>query len=295
MKNYKAANGKGLYSILAITVLYDIVFILIYYFIDSYELSNLLKITLIVFNIYEIYYILIYNTVNYSIDKDALYINSLFGLKRMKIPFNSINAYQKSSGNIKGVKLLGHGKNSFAIGKSFINKIGTTYMFVTFNSNIMYLNTDDINYGISPENFDDFEENIKQIGIKNISWNTSIKKNAPLIRNGKFICFFLVSAVLSIILALNPIIMYFQDKIPSRMPLTFNANFIPQKFGTGKQFAFKQMTYGLLSMAILFCMYYAGFLYGKYDKKSSYKFILVSLILSALLLVMQIRIILSFG
>ncbi|WP_446898764.1 PH domain-containing protein [Clostridium sp. LBM24168] len=294
MKNYGSVKGIGVYSILGVTVLYDIIFILIYYFVDSYELSNLLKLTLIVFNIYEAYYILICKTLNYSIDESAIYINSIFGLKKERIPFSLINAYQKSRGHIKGVKLLGHGKNNFAIGKSFIDKIGTTYMFVTSTKNIIYLNTDNVNYGISPDNFEDFEKQIALNGVKESVWKGNTIKTTGFNRNKKFLLLFSIAAILVIVLTLNPIAMYFLNKIPARMPLTFNTNFTPEKFGTGRQFAFKQMSYGLLNMAILFCMYYAGFLYEKYDKKSSYRFIFISMVIAGVFLIMQLRIIATF-
>lgn len=294
MKSYKSITGTGVYSILGIAILYDAIFIAIYHFIDSYELSNLLRLTLIVFNIYEFYYIIICKTLNYSMDENNLYINTALGLKREKIPFASIKAYQKSTGRIKGVKLSGHGRNSFDIGKSFVDKIGTTYMFVTSTKNVIYLNTDNINYGISPQEFNEFEDELKNKGIKNSDWDSVINKSRSFRNDKKFFMLFIVTAILALIITLNPIIMYLFDKIPARMPLSFNTDFTPYKFGTGKQFAFKQMTYGLLNMAILFCMYYAGALFGKYDKKSSYKFICISLLLTLLFLINQVRIIIVF-
>ena len=73
------------------------------------------------------------------------------------------------------------------------------------------------------------------------------------------------------------------------MPLSFNSNFEPARYGTGKQFAFKQMIYGVLNMAILFCMYYASYFYAKYDRKSANKFIYVSFIVSIVFFLFQLR------
>lgn len=294
MKNYKSLKGIGMYSILGITILYDVIFILIYKFIDSYELSNLMKLALTVYNIYQIYYMLICRTLNYSMDEDNIYINTALGLKKEKIAFESIKAYQKSKGPIKGVKLSGHGKNSFNIGKSFVDKIGTTYMFVTSTKNVIYLNTPNMNYAVSPEKFDEFESGLKNRGIENSSWSADSNKNINFHKDKRFFMLFIITAILALIITLNPIIMYLTDKIPARMPLNFNTDFTPCKFGTGKQFAFKQMAYGLLNMAVLFCMYYAGALFGKYDKKSSYKFIYIALLITLLFLISQFRIIILF-
>lgn len=86
------------------------------------------------------------------------------------------------------------------------------------------------------------------------------------IRTKKFLIPFLISSIIIIIMTLNPLILYLCNKLPLSIPLKFNAGFKPILFGSGKQFAFKQMVYGVLNMALLFCMYYAAYFYAKYDK-----------------------------
>jgi hypothetical protein len=83
--------------------------------------------------------------------------------------------------------------------------------------------------------------------------------------------------------------MYVKGVIPNEMPLSFNASFEPAKIGTARQFAFKQMTFGVLNMAVLFCMYYAAHFHAKYDKKSANRYIYISLIISAVFFLMQLR------
>jgi hypothetical protein len=82
--------------------------------------------------------------------------------------------------------------------------------------------------------------------------------------------------------------------IPNNMPLNFDAKFNPIKMGTSKQFAFTQMIYGVLNMALLFCMYYASYFCAKYDRKSAYKFIYLSLIVAMIFLIMQFKILINF-
>ncbi|MBP2033054.1 hypothetical protein J2Z42_001733 [Clostridium algifaecis] len=294
MKEYKPAKGIGMNYILAITILYDAALLILSHFVNFYEVSNLINLVLIVFNIYQFYYIIIYGTLKYYIDEENIYIYTALRLKRLKIPIDSIISYQKSNGYIKGVKLSGYGKNNFAIGRAFIDKVGITYMFTTSTKNVIYLRINKIIYGISPEKFHEFEKQLLNNKIMNVSWEDSVDKNKNAYRNKKFSILFLISALMAIIITLNPIILYLSNKIPYKMPINFNINFTPEKFGTGKQFAFKQMAYGLLDMALLFCTYYADFLFAKYNKKYSYKFIYVSLILSTILLIMQLRIVTVF-
>lgn len=294
METYKSAKGSGVYSILGITAAYDILLVILLYLVSYYEISMLLKITIIVFNIYQLYYMLISCSLIYSVDNENLYINSALGLKKVKIPLITIQGYQKSQGYIKGVKLSGHGNNNFAIGRSIIDKIGSTYMFVTSMKNIIYLKTEDINYGLSPEDFCEFEKELNEKNINTLNWNYKINKNVNLYKDKKFFIPFAIVAVIITIITVTPIALYVYNKLPAMMPLNFNAQFIAVKFGTAKQFAFKHMFYGILNMAILVCMYYAAYFCAKYDRKSAYKFMYVPLILAAMFLFMQIRILITF-
>jgi len=84
----------------------------------------------------------------------------------------------------------------------------------------------------------------------------------------------MVVSIIILTLTLNPFILYLKHGIPDIMTLSFDANFSPIKMGTSKQFAFTQMVYGVLNMALLFCMYYASYFCAKYDRKSAYKYII---------------------
>ncbi|WPC42532.1 PH domain-containing protein [Clostridium sp. JS66] len=294
MQVYKSVKGSGVYYILGMSILGDLLLGVLLFLIDSYEVLSILKVATIVFNIYQLYYILICSSLKYFVDDDGIQILSVLKLKNIKIPFTSIQGYQKAQGHIRGMKLSGCGKNHFAIGRAIVEKIGSTYMFITSTKNIIYLKTDDINYGLSPENFHEFEKNLNDKNVNCISWEYKVNKNVNLYKDKKFFIPFSIVTVAVLILTLNPIILYFCNKLPAMMPLNFSSHFVVIKFGTSKQFAFKQMVYGLLNMAVLFCMYNAGYLCARYDKKSAYKFIYVPLILTFVFLIMQIRILLTF-
>lgn len=295
METYKSMKGTGICYIAGISVLYNAILIVLLFLVNSYEISSLLKIAIVVFNIYQLYYTIICISLRYSIDKDNLYITSSLGIKNIIIPISSIQGYKKAKGHIRGVKLSGYGKNHFAIGRAIIDKIGSTYMFVTSTNNIIYLKTEDMSYGLSPRYFDKFEKKLNNNNINEISWEYKVNRNINLYKDKKFFIPFIIVAVVSLAITLNPILLYLYNMLPTIMPLNFDAQFLPINLGTGKQFAFKQMAYGLLNMAILFCMYHAAYFCAKYDRKSSYKFIYISLIISITFFIMQIRILLTFS
>lgn len=289
---YKPSRGTGLYYILGVTVIYGALIVLGIILVDSYILSSLLKIFLMIYGAYQLYYIVLWFSLKYAIDGENVYI--LKPLKKIKIPLKEIQGYKKYSGSINGVKLSGLASNTFAIGKSVIKNIGTTSLYVTSNKDIFYIKTKDNNYAMSPEEHDKFEKflNKQNINASELNYNSSY--NASLHKDKFFMIPFILDSIIISIFTLNPFVLYLMDKLPTSMPLNFDSSFIAVEYGTGKQFAFNQMIYGVLNMVILFCMYYASYFYAKYDKKYSKKFIYVSLIISLTFLLIQFRILHTF-
>jgi hypothetical protein len=292
MEIYKPSKGMGIYYMLGILLAYDLLFVIALLKVNSYVLISLIKIALVTFTIYQIYYILLYSTLKYATDESNIYI--LTFIKKIIIPFEEINSFKIENGNINGVKLSGFGTSNFALGKSVIKKIGTTNMFVTTNKNILYIKVNNRNYALTPKEFAKFKNHLVYNNINENEWEQLQDKQASLHKDKSFMIPFFAASLIITALTLNPFILYLSNKLPSNMPLNFNSAFFPVDLGTGKQFAFNQMIYGVLNMAILFCMYYASHFYAKYDKKSAKKFIYISLLIAVAFLLIQIRILHTF-
>lgn len=295
MKNYKSVKSPGILFMLGTAIVYNLLFIILLFIVNSYEVSVLLKLIIAAFNLYQLYYIVIYTSLVYSIDNSNIYIKSALRLKKLIIPLKDVKGYKEQLGHINGSKISGYGKNYFAIGRALVKKIGFTYMFVTSTRNIIYIKTNDTIYGLSPENFYDFKSKLNEKNIYETDWEYNINSNINIYKDKKIFIPFLIIAVVIVVITFMPIIMYLNGSLKNIMPLCFNSKFVAVKFGTGKQFAFKQMFYGLLNMAVLFCMYHAAYLYARYDKKSVYKYIYIPFVLAITFLVIQIRILLIFG
>lgn len=294
MEIYKPIRGiASIYTILLV-LLFNAFTIILLKLVDSYVVYNLLKIGLVLIDIYYMYYFFMDLTVKYHVEEDNITINYFCGLKSVKIPYADIKGYEISEKNIHSIKLSGIGNDKFAYGRNIIDKIGTTYMYVSSNKAVLFLKTDKISYGISPENLDKIVEILKEKNIENSIEEYIPGKNIELYKDRSFFVTLVIVSILIIILTLNPFILYLRNAFPQQMPLTFNAAFIPTDFGTGKEFAFKQMTYGVFNMVILFCMYYAANFSAKYDKKSAYKYLYVSLFVVLIFLFLQFRILFKF-
>ena len=279
---------------LLMTILYNILILILLKFTNSYIVASLLKLILVSCNIYQVYYMLLYMSLKCSVDDENLKIYAIGSLKKVIVPLNEIEGYTISTGTIKGVKLYGIASNSFAMGRFVIDKIGTSRMFVTDNENIFYLKTKYMNYAVSPVDFKKFEETLINHDIHQVEWKYKMNSSYNLHKDKHFIFPLMAVSIIILILTLNPLILYLKDNIPNTMPLNFDAKFNPIKIGTGKQFAFTQMIYGVLNMALLFCMYYASYFCAKYDRKSAYKYIYLALIVAMIFLIMQFKILINF-
>jgi hypothetical protein len=283
MDSYISKHGRGLGFILLMTALYNILILILLQINNSYIVASLLEIILWACNIYGVYYMLLYSTIKCTIDDQNLTIYAIRIFKRITVPLNEIEGYATSTGEIKGVKLYGMASNSFAMGRFVIDKIGISRMFVTDNERIFYIKTKHMNYAVSPIDYKKFEENLINHNIHVVDWDSKVNNSYNL------------HSIIILILTLNPFILYLKDSIPNVMPLSFDAKFHPVKMGSGQQFAFTQMIYGVLNMVLLFCMYYASYFCAKYDRKSAYKYIYLSLIVAMIFLIMQFKILINFS
>lgn len=291
-KPMKRINGS--IFIILLTLIADVLVIITSVFANDYVLNLFLRMFLVIFNIYQLYYILQFATLNYEIGEEMLKITSMFGLKQIKILLCDLDRYTKKSGDINAIKLSGYGVKRFAVGRCVFSNIGVVNMNVTWNENIFYIKTGNEVYGISPKDYSEFENELKKFGIKNDEIVVENKKVQKLYKDNYFrIPFFLVS-IFIIIFLVRPIYLYYGGFIPKSMPLSFNVKFQPTVMGTSRDFVFKQIEYGLLNMALFFCMYYAAHLNAKYYKKSAYKYIYFSLAIIIIFLIIQQKILMKF-
>ncbi|MCD2348887.1 PH domain-containing protein [Clostridium guangxiense] len=282
-------------DVILVSLLVNIIILVIGNFINTYAIIVFFKVFLIIFNLYQIYYLLKCITLKYYYDDYNFYIIAFRGLKKVIIPFNEMDMYQKSEGMINGVKLSGYGKNKFAFGIFFVENIGTTNMYCTSTENVIYIKVKDMIYAISPESVQEIEDKLKDLSIPFEHWPYKKNKRINLGKDKYFMIPFIIVTIIILAMTIVPFIFYWKDMLPAKMPLSFDANFNPIVYGTAKGFAFKQMMYGAYNMIILFCMYYVSYFYSKYSKKLAYKYMYVSLIISFVFFIMQIRILQLFS
>lgn len=295
MEVYKPEKGIGAVYILISILIGDGFSIFLMQFLDSYIILNLIWVFILCFTLYCLYYLLIDLTLEYRVYDSTIEISTIMPFRKVKIPMKDILGYGKQNGSIEGTKLSGIGTSKFAFGKGLIEHIGITYMYTPSCKKVIYIKTKGNSYGVSPKNISNFENMLIKNGIELKTFEVVKNKNVHLYKERKFIIPFIIAAISIIFMTINPFIFYLMNKLPPMMPVNFNANFEAIAFTTGKIFAFRQMTYGVFNMIVLFCMYYASRFCAKYDKESAYKYIYISLILALVFLFMQLKILVVFA
>lgn len=294
MKIFKTKNGIGLWE----GILYLFIVIGLVSFlngiIDGYLERQVIILAMIVYIVICLYYIFLNLTLIYIISDTNVEIKAFFGLKKITIPFNEIEGFVLQSKEIKGFKLSGFGKNRYCFGRSVIDKVGLTRMFVTNSSKVIYLHTDNVSYGLSPIEFNDFKNEIISKNIEEKEFKAKINKGNNIFRDKSVYIPFISVSIIIMVIIIIPFLLYMMRILPQKMPLAFDAHFIPTIFGSGKEFAFKQMIYGVLNMILLVCMYYAAHFCAKYDRRLAHRYIYISVITAVLFLIIQIQILIAY-
>lgn len=291
---YRFEKGWGFLYVLLATILFDIVTVSIIYLNSNYLLIFLLQSILVIFNIHQIYYLLLPVTLNLKIGENVVIINMFFGLRKIIIPFKSIIEVENNKLSNKGIKLSGFSSKSFSFGRVFFENIGTIRMFVTNNKNTIVIKTIKDNIAISPIEAD----RISEIISKRIKNNILKEKNeikTKLYKDKYFIIPFMITTILIITFMLRPSLMYISGDLSNlKLPIAFNSEFIPVKYGTAKDFLSNQLILGALNMLIMVCMYFTEHIYSKYDRKASYKYMYIALFVITVFFILQARIIHSY-
>lgn len=288
MREFRSNRSLEIIPTILTLILINLLGFFIKSLMDSYLMLSLIKVVLILCNIFYIYHIGVWFSVKYIIEESKVQITAWGGLKKVTLKVEDIKGFVVEHGKIKGIGLSGVSSNKFAIGRIAVKKLGTTRMFVTSNDCIVYLDTDNINYAVSPKDCDGFQRALNEAGIKNISWVKEYNKVHKLYKEKKFIIPLVITSIIVFIITFLPITLYVMNKLPNVMPLAINSAMTIAKIGTDKQFAFAQMLYGVLNMAVLFCMYYASHFCAKYDEKTAYRYLYVALIVASVFLYLQI-------
>lgn len=295
MKIFKNSKGIGINHLIFTTVSFDFIILFLVYYLNNYLLLYLLSAIFVIFTIHQLYYLLLASTVKSYILEQNFIISSCFELKKKIIKLDQITEIKKCSDKINGTMLGGFGKKSFAFGKCYLTNVGTVRMFISNNNNTIIISTNSEKFAISPKENHEFYKLLSEKIKNNNNITTKVEMMNSIHKDKYFLVPFFISSALIIIYIVRPSILYITGELYGvNLPIAFNDEFIPVKWGTAKEFISHQLMYGGANMALLFCLYLTTQIYSKYDRKASYKYIYISLIIALIFFLIQNKILNSF-
>lgn len=294
MKSFSVKKGYAGRELIAYLLLCDAIMFILFNIIEGYIETRFIGLVMFFFTIWCLYYIVLNYTIEYHVTEDEFIINLFWGLKKIKLNFSEINGLLLKEGYIDGFKMYGIGKNKYAFGKMVVKGVGSTRAFVTHPKKIIYLHTEGDSYAISPNDIDAVLEVLfnKNIPIK--EFETKINIQRDLFKNKKFVSLVIITFIIISCIIIVPFILYIFNQLPGKMPLIFDATFKAVMFGTGKEFAIKQMILGIGLIIIFICIYYTSYFIAKYDVKIAIRYIYIPFIISLLMLFIQIQILINY-
>lgn len=294
MRVYKSKRGIASLELLFCLIFGDAALIFLGLLVPGYLEKKLIGIAMISFSIWCLYYIFLDITIKYIFYDDKILIKALFGFKKIEINFDEINGLLVKEKSIRGFKLSGIGRKKFAFGRMVVDGIGTTRVFITSSDKVIYIHTENLSYGISPKDIENVLTILFDKKVPIQEFETKTNENRELFKNKDFLIPFIVSTIMIIIMVVTPLALYTLNAFPDKMPLNFDTSFVVVLWGTGKEFAFKQMAYGVCNMTILICMYYTAYFTAKYDRKIAGRYMYIPLVISLVFVLIQVQILINY-
>ncbi|MFB0917933.1 MAG: PH domain-containing protein [Clostridiaceae bacterium] len=146
-------------------IITNLIIILLFDFFTSARTRAGIAFFFFMANIIGIYYLVIVGTLRYEINDENLIISSALKLQNKKIPLKIIKSYLKSITLLNTTGNFGISSKRFCIGKGHDNCGEIADLFITSSKKAIFLNTEAGNFGISPENIEEFITRLKANGV----------------------------------------------------------------------------------------------------------------------------------
>ncbi|MGL4740083.1 MAG: PH domain-containing protein [Sarcina sp.] len=294
MKSFSVKKGYAGRELIAYLLLCDAIMFILFNIIEGYIETRFIGLVIFFFTIWCIYYIVLNYTITYQITDDEFIINLFWGIKKIRLNFTDINGFLLKEEYIDGFKMYGIGKNKYAFGKMVVKGVGSTRAFVTNPKKIIYLHTEGDSYAISPSDIDGVLEILfsKNIPIKEFETKVNIQRD--LFKNKRFVSLVMITFIVISSIIIVPFLLYLLSRLPGKMPLIFDATFKVVMFGSGKEFAIRQMILGIGLIIIFICIYYTSYFIAKYDVKIAIRYMYIPFIISLLMAFIQLQILINY-
>ncbi len=228
-------------------------------------------------------FLLFMKTLYYKIEEDILTIGSIFRFTDIHIKLEKIVFFTERITLLNQSGIAGMLSKRFSVGKGYIEGLGKVDMYITSSKKTIFFGTEKGNYGISPADMAGFSALLKKNGVKEEFvvrdvLDKDIKESADKLKH-----FFLLNAVMVLILVEIPILLLYLDRLPEYVSIsqldTSMLSYVPAKV-----YVDSTVAYGIMAFTVALIAFILAKFYSKIDKIYYYRVMLIPLVIIVLLL-----------
>lgn len=228
-------------------------------------------------------FLLFMKTLYYKIEEDILTIGSIFRFTDIHIKLEKIVFFTERITLLNQSGIAGMLSKRFSVGKGYIEGLGKVDMYITSSKKTIFFGTEKGNYGISPADMTGFSALLKKNGVKEEFvvrdvLDKDIKESADKLKH-----FFLLNAVMVLILVEIPILLLYLDRLPEYVSIsqldTSMLSYVPAKV-----YVDSTVAYGIMAFTVALIAFILAKFYSKIDKIYYYRVMLIPLVIIVLLL-----------
>lgn len=264
-------------------LLFDLIIIALFVIATSMSIKGLLVFLFLLLNVYGAYILVLLMSLKFRLTDQQFTISGAFDLKKIQIPVTEIQCWSRRITLLENVGTSLHTAR-FALGKGLDSNGESADLFITSSKKAVFLKTKQGNYGISPEEADAFVEQLKELGIPQRTGNERSFMNAdnndgraPMNQLTRY------CILLTVILLLLPVVMYFLNLLPEWVPVSMN------QYITRSAYLESVIFKGLLALVTITVTYGIIFLLSSTDGKFYYRIMFVPLVFVVVLLFLEIN------
>lgn len=229
------------------------------------------------------YAVIFLKTLYYKIDEGILTIGSIFRFVDLHIRIDSIKFYTERITLLNQSGIAGLISKRFSIGKGFIEGMGKVDMYITSSKKTIFFGTEKGNYAVSPADMSGFSALLKKHGVKEEFVSRDVLQKDVMESEDKLRHFFLLNAVMVLLLVEIPVILLYLKKLPEYVSIsqldTSMLSYVPAQV-----FVDRIITYGIMGFIVSVVFYGLSRIYSKVDKIYYYRVMLIPLVITFIML-----------
>ncbi len=228
-------------------------------------------------------FLIFMRTLYYKIGDGILTIGSIFKFTDIHVKIENIVFFTERITLLNQSGIAGMLSKRFSVGKGYIEGLGKVDMYITSSKKTIFFGTEKGNYGISPADMNGFSSLLKKNGVKEEFvvrdvLEKDIKESADKLKH-----FFLLNAVMVLILVEIPIVLLYLGRLPEYVSIsqldTSMLSYVPANVYVDSTIA-----YGIVAFVVSLLSYMLAKFYSKIDKIYYYRVMLIPLVIIFLLL-----------